>query len=336
MRRAIIPLAAVLGLQLILAAVLLTRRDPLAATGSDTPLIPAAAVNAADQLIIEGKPAAPGAANDSARVALLKRDGAWVLPEAFNAPADGSRVNALLDRLAALKRGLPVASSEAALRRFKVVDADFERKLVLSAGGKPISTVYLGRSPGARKSDARTEKDHAVYAVDLPTYELPTDPSAWLKPDLLRLEVDKLAELDVSSAAQDKVRLLRQKAADGQQGGWTDPTLTADKQIDPAHAEALARDLAQVHVEAVLGTQPKPEWQQDHPLLTLKLQDDKAHSIDWTLSKPSSGDYYVLKSTEHPWYFSISAALGKQIIDASGRDALIVTAKPPGKASGRS
>jgi len=366
MRRGMTTLVVILVLQLALALLLFTRRDPLAGVTSDALLLPSDAVKSADRLVIESKPAEPkpaepkpaaggagaegvGAATTpaSTRIELTKKNDVWVLPGSFDAPAEGSKVSALLDRLATLKRGLPIATSEAAQRRFKVVDSDFERRLVLSAGDKTLGTVYFGASPGLRKSDARTAADRAVYAVDLPTYELPTDAGAWLNADLLRGDTDKLAELDVANGtaalaarAQKPLQLVRKKGADKQPDTWTDPALTGDQRLDSAHVETLVEQVGQLHVDAVLGTAAAPDWQQEHPLLTLTFKNEQAHSAEWTLSKPASGDYYILKSSSQPWFFSLSATLGKQLLEAAGRDALLVAAKPPAppgaKAPGKS
>ncbi len=336
MRRGMTILAVVLVLQLALALLLFIRRDPLAGVTSVTMLIPADAVRNADHLVIEAKGAAAAAANgapgDSTRIELAKKNGAWVMPSSFDAPADGARVSALLDRLSALKRGLPIATSEAALKRFKVVDEDFERRLVLSANGKALATVYFGSSPGLRKSDARFGTDKAVYTVDLPTYELPTDSGAWLSGALLRDDTAKLAEIDIANGAatglvSGRMQLVRVRGTDKQPDSWTDPALTGEQRLDPARAESLAQQLGQLHVDAVLGTSPKPEWQQDHPQLALALKDEKSREVDWTLSRPREGDFYVLKSSSQPWFFSVSAAMGRELIDASARETLIASPK---------
>jgi hypothetical protein len=351
MRRAIVPLSILLLVQLALALLLSLRRDPLAGARVDTPLVQASVVKAADQIVIESNDSKPAAGSgapagaQTSHVELARKGGSWVLPEQFDAPADASRVNALLDHLSTLRRGLPVATSDAALKRFKLVDGDFERRVLMKAGGKTLGTLYFGSSPGLRKSDARSSADHAVYAVDLPTYELPTDVGSWLDADLLRSDTAKLAELDVGSAGADKLQLVRQSSTGGsssssgggvpQSAAWTDPALSGSKRIDSTHADALVEDLSDVHTDAVLGTAPKPEWQQDHPALTLVLKDDKTRTVDWTLSKPSSGDFYVLKSSAHPWYFSISSAQGKALVEAGGRDQLIVASKPEGKSEAK-
>ncbi len=350
MRRAMTSLVVILALQLALALLLLTRRDPLAGAATTALLLPADIVHSADHLVIESRPAAsssaapggsgaapPQAAGSAgaARIELAKKNGQWVLPSAYDAPADGHRVGTLLDRLASLKRGLPIATTESALRRFKVVDEDFERRVVLGAGGKTLETVYFGASPGLRKSDARTAGDRAVYAVDLPTYELPTDTGSWLKADLLRTDTDKLTEMEVSTepaspgaAAGKAIQLLRKKGADNQPDTWTDPALTGDQRLDSSHVDTLLLQAAELHVEGVLGTAAAPDWRQEHPALRLTLKNEQDHSAEWVLSKPASGDFYVLKSSSQPWYFQVSGTLGKQLIDAAGHEALIVSAKP--------
>jgi hypothetical protein len=338
MRRGMTSLAVVLVLQLALALLLFMRRDPLAGVTSVTLLIPPEAVRNADHLVIEAKTGAAAAGSpapgEATRLELVKKNGAWVLPQSFDAPAEGAKVSGLLDRLSALKRGLPIATSEGALKRFKVVDSDFERRLVLSTGDKALATVYFGSSPGLRKSDARLSPDKAVYSVDLPTYELPTDSGAWLSGELLRGDAARLAEIDVANGAaaallSGRVQLVRTRGTDKQPDSWADPALTGEQHLDSAHAESLLQQIEQLHVDGVLGTAAKPEWQQDHPVLTLTLKDEKAHEVDWTLSRPQNGDFYVLKSSSQPWFFSVSAALGEQLVDASARDALIPSAKVP-------
>jgi hypothetical protein len=353
--RALGVLSTVLVLQLGLAALLAMRHDPLAAARIDSPLLPPATVQRTDQIIIEDKESKPdastatepttsaptdsaprGNASETARVEILKKDGQWVLPGQFNAPADPNRVKSLLDRLAALKRGLPIATSEASLRRFKVTDSDFERRVQLKAGGTSLDTIYLGTSPGLRKTDARTSADHAVYAVDLLAYEVPGDTKSWLNSDLLRDDAEGLAELDVGGDRSNRLQLLKQGDAAGHSTSWTDPALSGSVHIDSAHAETLVTQLSHMQVDKVLGTEVRPEWQQDHPVLSLDLKDGKSRTVNWILSKPASGDYYVLKSSAHPWFFAVTSAQAKAIIDAGARDQLIATGKVEAKPIGKS
>ena len=385
MQRSIPLLAVILAVQLGLAGLLAVRRNPLAATTPQTPLVTANVENA-DHVIIEGTPAA-GASADSARVELARKDGKWTLPQYFNAPADKFKLNSLLDELAGLKRGLPIATSSSALKRFKLVDGDFERRLVLSRAGKTLDTIYFGSSAGVRRTDARTDKDRAVYSVDLATYELPTQSSDWLDAGLLQRDPTSVTELDVSGASSTPTfKLVRQvKAATPAPAGaaeaktvaaagtaaapapgaapaapaapatpastastastaspapaadtWSDSSLPAGQQIDSAHAGALAQDVAELHVSAILGMQEQPQWQQQHPLLTLGIKDSRhpQQLETWTISKPGSGDYYVLKSSAQPYYFQIASVSGKQLIDASAPAQLLAASAQQGKQPG--
>lgn len=421
MRRTIPLLTVILALQIGLAALLAVRKDPLAATTPQTPLIDTS-LQTVDHLLIEGHTSGPGGAAAGgaaasapsaagptlAKVELAKQDGNWVLPGYFNAPVDKFKLNDVLDELSDLKRGLPVATTSSALKRFQVVDDNFQRRLTLSSGKKVLSTVYFGSSAGARKTDARTANDHAVYDVDLATYELPTQPSEWFDAGLLETDAGALSQLDVTADGQPTIELQHQvhsaasaspaiatpTAAAGKAGAvvkadatakagaaattsagattsaaaadaagtkiWVDPSLPAGRQVDGAHVDALARDIADLRVDGILGLSAQPQWQQDRPLLTLAIHNDKhPGQVDtWTLSQPlpdtgngaaahagSSGsaseggrnargaagakaggpDYYVLKDSARPWYFKVSAATGKQLIADGAPTALLTS-----------
>jgi len=333
MQRSIPLLAVLLVLQLGVAGALAVRKDPLSSSTPQTPLV-GTAVESADHVVIEGAPApASGGSSTAMRVEFAQQNGKWILPAYFNAPADNFKLTLLLGKLAALQRGLPIATSPAALRRFKVVDDDFERRVVFSKAGKTLDTLYFGSSPGVRKSDARTARDHAVYAVDLAAYELPTQASDWFDGNLLQRDPIDVTGLDVSVGSQPSLKLVRQpKAATASASGpaatWVDLGLPAGKQIDSAHADTLAHEVAQLHVDAVLGVQASPQWQQQHPALTLQIRDNKHpdQSTNWTLSKSSGDDYYVLKDSARPWYFRVNSTIGKQLLDASALTELIAAA----------
>lgn len=404
MRRSITVLVVVLALQLGLAALLAHRKNPLAASTPQTPLI-SASLDHIDQIVIEGQPTRGGAATTdsapastgatSARVELAKqKDGQWLVTNYFNAPADKFRLSSVLDELESLKRGLPVATSAEALKRFKLLDDNFDRRVTLRAGDKPVSTVYFGSSAGERQTDARTGTDHAVYNVQLADYELPTNPSDWLDADILQRDPDSVSALDIAGPAT-KLQLVRQQAPSGgsadsaqkatvKTGSATDNTSSPAKPaasaaastaspaaapkvwvdssggrpIDSARADALARNIAELHVEGILGLEALPAWQPEHPALTLQISDSKhpGEVATWTLYRPvsppaaatttakpthtgaasppptsSEPAYYVLKASAHPWYFKISSVTGKQLLDGSSLQQLVTSAGQPGK-----
>jgi len=84
-------------------------------------------------------------------VLLKKQEGKWLLPESDDFPANQSSIERLLGNLATLKKGWPVTKTRSAVRRFKVDEKQFERKLVLLSGDEAQATLYVGTSPGFRK-----------------------------------------------------------------------------------------------------------------------------------------------------------------------------------------
>jgi hypothetical protein len=343
MRRSIPLLIVVLALQLGVAGLLAMRRNPLASIPPQSPLIGPAA-HSADRLLLEGSPGAGAAA----RVEIAKRNGQWVLPGYFNAPADKFKVEDLLSELADLRRGLPLATSSSALERFKLADDDFERRLTLSQGTHTVGTLYFGSSAGASRTDARTDSDHAVYTVDLASYQLPTQLSAWFANDLLESQPDQLSGVDIQMP-QGALHLARQnvpvkQTAPDKQGTATAPAVTAatptwsaadlpaGRHLDEAKVEALSHAIGDLRLQGVLGTSAQPDWQQSDPLLTLTLHRMQHPDQSWVISQPAGASYYVLKASNQPWYFGLDASTGKQLLDAATPVVLFTAPPVAGKA----
>lgn len=335
MRRSIPLLIVLLAVQLGLAGLLAMRRNPLASIPPQSPLIGPAA-HSADRLLLEGTPGS-GAAT---RVEIDKRNGEWVLPGYFNAPADKFKVEDLLTELAELRHGLPIATSSSALERFKLADDDFERRLTLNQGTHTLGTLYFGTSAGASRTDARSSSDHAVYSVDLASYELPTQLSGWFANDLLESQPEQLSAVDIQMP-QGALHLVRQSppakpATPAKQGAaattasaptWTASDLPAGRHLDEAKVEALSHTIGDLRLQGVLGTSAQADWRQADPLLTLTLHRMQHPDQSWVISQPVGANYYVLKASNQPWYFSLDASTGKQLLDAATPVALFVA--PP-------
>lgn len=351
MRRWIPILAIVLGLQVVLAIALGVRGDRLAPAHSDAALV-AADLKTVDRVVLDGPvksdaPAeaasAPAAGATPTRVEIVKRDGHWVLPGYHDAPADATRLQALLDRLTSTPRGFPVAKTPDARERFKVADKDYERRLVASVGDKPAAIVYVGAAQGLRKSTARTAQDDVVYAVDLPIQDLATTPRDWLDAGLLKLDTAGLTEIVI--AAKDRppltLTLAVNKDKPQEAATWQGSGLPADKRVDPKLATALTDAMAGIKVDAVLGTEARPEWKT--PELTLNFKDARGVASTWTIYKqppkepgkdPATEiETYVLKASGHPWYLEVKAWNGRPLLDVATPDRLVVAAAPAAAAS---
>ena len=336
MEKTIRILAIVLVAQLLLAVGMSLTGPNLAAAHPDTPLF-TLGDRPVDHLTIEGP--------DGARVVLAKQGEGWVLPDNGGYPADQTRVDTLLGRLEGLQRGLPVATTPGALKRFKVSDDSFERRVLLAHGDDTLATLYLGSSPGMHHVHARSSKDDAVYAVDFAVYEAPDKAADWEDKSVLQFPQDSLETIDVAGLtlhrlpAAAAVKGADKSGADGE----GKPAVTAAWQVDgagqgevvnPAGAQDLAGKLAQLRIGAVLGTEAKPDYGLDKPALTLDVtRKGGEQSSTYRLGPTGKEGYAVLKSSARPEYFRVPGYTADALIKAAGRTQLVQAAPAPAAAA---
>ena len=106
---------------------------------------------------------------EDGEVELAKTDGDWRLPSGL--PADSVKVGELIDKLADADGSWPVATSASVQERFEVSDDNHQRRVKLSVGDEVVADVYLGTSPGYRKSHARRADDKDIFAITFSNYE---------------------------------------------------------------------------------------------------------------------------------------------------------------------
>ncbi len=229
------------------------------------------------------------------KITLQKQEGRWLILESDEFPADGKVVEQLLDKLAALRKGWPVATTAGAARRFKVDDQQFERKLQLFAGDAALATLYVGTSPGFRKVHVRPAGESAVYAVTLNSWEIETDSDDWIDKQVLSLhkeEIERIELPDVTLQRQEGVLRVADHA---------DNEETASEQV-----QQLLDKLAGLRIQSILGTTSKPEYGQEKPELLLKVRLKVGKELSYRFSRPKKGGYDVLKRSDRKHYFKVA------------------------------
>ena len=186
------------------------------------------------------------------------------------------------------------------------------------------------------KSYARAIDDHAAYNVDLPATSCLFSRVIG-STGIVSHDLGALSEIDISTDPHQSLQLRRSStstpspshpvsgstpapaaAPSSAATAWTELNATPGHPLDNGAVDALAGDISSLQVQGVLGEQPKPEWQLDHPLvtLTLKASSPSSTNVTWVVAKPTSGDYYVLKSSAYPWFFQVNSDTGKALLDA--------------------
>jgi hypothetical protein len=185
MRRLNATLLTILAVQLALLAAFLWPREQPGAGESNAPLLSLSA-DSVDRLIIS---------DGESSIGLSRRDDSWVIPDYHGLPADGARLNGLLETLPGLARGWPVAQTTGALTRFEVADDSFQRRLEYFGDGEALGALYLGTSPGFRKVHIRPADADAVYSVEFNTFDAPVAAADWLEKTLLQLQLDEVSAI---------------------------------------------------------------------------------------------------------------------------------------------
>lgn len=310
-------LGGLLAAQLLLAVWAFSGGTDLSVHRPDQPLL---AFDPAE--VTDIKVAGP----EETEVALKRVADGWLLADAWNVPAKDGKITQLLDRLRDLKTGLAVATTSGAKERFEVADDKFERRITLLKGDETIATLYLGTSPGLRKIHARKSDDDVVYSVAFAAYEAPDKADDWLDAGLLHFKQSELEAIELDDLTLTKTRPKESEQAGVEtDNGWTASGLAPGENLDQTKAGDLVRKLAQLDVRKVLGTEAKPDFQQDAPELRLKLRLSAAEPVSWTLSKPEQGEDYVLKSSQHPWYFGVAPWTAKPLLELAKQDAIVIS-----------
>ncbi len=318
MKKTIQWLAVLLGAQLLLALTLGLSGTALAPTHGAGPLL-AFDKTTIDRITFEGP--------EQAKVVLAKKEGRWQLPDVGDFPADGTRVAQLLDRLAGLKGGDVVAATSGAHARFKVSDEAFERRITLAKGDAPQATLYLGTSPALRRLHARKQGENDVHIVELAVYDVPVKAADWQDKALLTVPQAEIAAINL-----DGLRIERAAATGEDKGNsaqatpaWVASPLPEGKRLRADAADKLARALAELRFDEVLGKEAKPGFGLDKPILSLTLTRKGAEPAEYRLGKAADKEEYTLKVSTRPEHFRLASWTAKGLIDAAKHESLLET-----------
>ncbi|HET9205726.1 MAG TPA: DUF4340 domain-containing protein [Burkholderiaceae bacterium] len=323
-------LGILLAAQVLLAALLgwWQWREPASAAGQ--PLL-AFDKSAVDKLVIEGP--------DKSRVELLRKastDGksaTWQVAQAGDFAADASQVDQLVGRLHGVAAGAPVATSAEAAERFRVADAAFERRITVESGGKPLATLLLGSSQGARQTYARKAGASEVHAIDLAAHEVPAKADDWLDKAALRTPLSEIVGIavdgfELTRAARPDVATSSASAAASAVPGaaapsWQAQGLKPHERVDSAAADRLAQALADVRFNGLRGRDEQARKDLGPVELLVAVRRRDGQRVDYTLRRLPAGDERALLVSNRPETFTLTQAQAKALSDAAARKALV-------------
>ena len=305
MKKLIVLLCGVLVAQLVLAVIVFVSGEEYGAYEAEEKLL-VFDVTAVDRIQIE---------NGSNSVVLAKQADKWVLPELDDFPADQHNVLQLLDKLAAMKKGWPVATTGGASRRFKVDEDEFERKLTLSTKENTLGQLFIGDSPGFRKVHVRSSGDAEVYAVDFNTWEASVDSGDWIDKRILTFSTEKLLQVEMPDF------VLQREDGEMQLADLTD-----QEEVNRQAIQTLVNNLSGLQIDSLLDEEDKPDSSTDEADFKLKVTLDPDTTLTYYIFKQTNEDpHFLLKRSDFEDYFKI-ADFHVNAIKQTTRDKLLMIA----------
>lgn len=276
--------------------------------------------DAVDMLSVSGGAGGGGEGDEGGegKVVLAKKDDAWQLPDGL--PADAAKVDEVIKKLADAAAGWPVATSASVQERFELVEDNHQRRLTLSAGGETVADIYLGTSPGYRKTHARRVDDDNIYAITFSNYQAGMKESDWLDKALLRPD-GALTGLRYDSAfAEPPAPVFA--LTKNEEGVWAAASGAA---LDQAKVETLAgrftgltvTDVSDVAAEEVLAevSEEAGAAAEDEPKTPVKMVfalADDAGAATLTIRRMDDGDY-LAASDRLPGVYKLSSYIAEQM-----------------------
>ena len=249
-------------------------------------------------------------------VLLRKQDGRWVLAEQADFPADQEGVKRLMDKLADLEKGWPVATSGSAAAHFKVAKDENERHITLLGGDQTLAELYVGSSPGFRKVHVRPAGDDAVYAVAFNAWEANAKADDWIDKQILKLDEKSVQRIELPG-------LVLQREGDK----FKVADLSDGEEANTQEIGSLLNKLTGLSVQSLLGSESKPEYKQNEPVLVIKVTLSEGDPLVYTISKPDDESYYILRRSDLKDYFKLPEYTVKPILEAT-RDKLVLVVEP--------
>jgi hypothetical protein len=294
MKRTIHILTVLLVVQVGFFVFLMLTKSDTGAFTSTEPLLGIKATTEVDGITIEQP--------DKAKLLLKKQNDTWILPDHFGFPVSSSKIDPFVQKLLDQKQGWAIAKTRSAAKRFKVSDASFEKKITFSKAGKILKTLFLGSSPGFRKVHVRASGQDNIYAIEFSTYEASVKPQDWVDKSVLHLKRDDIDQIQMPefTLRREGDRFVANAAGDNEE--------TADDE-----SNALLSEVVGLSFQDVLGTENKPEYQQQKPVFSYTLRKKSGDKLRYIFSQPKNKAYFVLKSSTRNEYFKVSKYTVKRL-----------------------
>ena len=295
-------LVGLLSIQALLAAVLYAGNSPEDSTSQSLLGLNSDSLKTSvEKIIIDDSKAVQ-------EVELKQQGGQWLLANGL--PVKQSKLESALSSLSALRTNWPVATTTPSHSRFEVAEDKYQKRIQVYKGGELHSELFIGTSPGFKKSHVRVAGQDEVYALKLNSFDYSGDSDDWLDNGLLHL--------NSVSSMQGTGYVLNSVA-----GQWSLAELPEGKQLLQDKAQGLAAAIEGLNV---LGVQAQNLT--SFPV-GIKVNSEQGE-LSYQLFK--EGENYAVKRSDRNAQFKISQSdydkVAGVFLDNLLQDAPVIDAEP--------
>lgn len=194
MNRTQLTLGGLLVLQVVLILIFYSPFSGATSGAESRPLLPVLAAVTPTQIEIRG--------SEDEVLTLTRQPGGWSVDGLDGFPADGEKVDDLLEDLKQLTVRRPVVSSRRYHKAFQVTEDEYEARVRLweETAGDPEIDLIVGSAPNYRSSHVRLAGEDAVYEVrGLSPYDLRPDSSSWIQKELVSADQARVVGLTLTN-----------------------------------------------------------------------------------------------------------------------------------------
>lgn len=218
---------------------------------------------------------------------LLKAGDRWILPDLGGLAVNPQLIKKLLLGVIQADPAWPIAHSVAARQRFALTDYNFLRRLTLIANGELLGTLYLGSSPGFRKTHVRNSTQDAIFTVSYNSVDASGIDADWLDRGLLQIP-------SPASISSDSFTIEQLK------NEWRTPN---GQSPDTRELNALLQALATLQVRGVADEDMQRTLSIAVPALTLDIRSEQG---DVRYELFTLGASHYIQASGQPLFFTLS------------------------------
>jgi hypothetical protein len=312
-------LAAVLVVQIILAAVVLWPRGA-ATAGGEALFGELEASQIARISIVDAA---------GTRIELTRNAGDWVLASGGDYPAKSDTITALLDKLVAMTNDRRITETATSQKRLKVADDDYNRLVEFQLDDGTSHALYVGTSPTYGAAHVRVAGDDDVYLVsDLSLSDASVSASSWVDTVYFSTAADTIRAITIENRQGTFV------FSKDEEGNWSLAGIPEGEEPNANVIDYVHNRVDDIRLLRPLGVEALPEYGLDSPNATVTIQhaDDEGaeRTTIFTVGAQDEADLtWVMKSSDSPYYVQVSQYTAEDLVNWDMDDFLVQPTPTP-------